>query len=82
MKEPASRAQRQLVKQTDLQGTDRAQLKVKQFISCFFFEPTAFPCYLTNTPHPGKPPSPDCHMWFQSANQALRLQGSFRQVSL
>lgn len=41
---------------------------------------------LTNTPYSGKLPvllpPPACHMWFQSANQALRLQGSFRQVSL
>lgn len=71
-------------------GILREQARVRQFISFYFlhsfllFFPLA--SSLTNTPYPGKLalllPSPACHMWFQSANLALRLQGSFRQVSL
>lgn len=83
------------VKQTNLQEKwERGWVRVRQFIyfyilQCFFSFSFHWPFLcssLTNTPCPGKLPlllpSPACHMWFQSANLALCLQGSFRQVSL
>lgn len=75
-------------------GIAREQVRVRRFISFyflqffFFFFPfhPLFCSSLTNTPYPGKLPLllpfPACHIWFQCANLALRLQGSFRQVSL